>query len=208
MDAGSHAIHPKSIDSDVCADRVFVAAALHDHRTGLAFGGNRPASGAQAYFFRFRRILAGQPDSAVDSRLTIPAWVLHPAAWQFLFVLGAGTRFYSDRLRKFALSRLAIGAAAAIVAGSVSLISLPLLHRIVPLMPQLHGVPMGSAGKDHLAFYRLLHFLALAVVVYAWAHGRPCNRGLPNWQWPAAGTRSLFIPGLSFWMSQRTWLWR
>ena len=129
---------------------------------------------------------------ALDSRLTIPAWVLHPAAWQFLFVLGAGTRFYSDRLRKLALSRHAIGGAAAIVAGSVALKSLPFLHRIVPLVPQPHGIPMGSAGKDHLAFYRLLHFLALAVLVCAWAHGRRLQSWFAQLSM-ACGRDSLFI---------------
>jgi hypothetical protein len=105
---------------------------------------------------------------AVDSRLTISAWVLHPAAWQFLFVLSAATRYYSDRLPEIALSRAMVGAAAAIVVGSMALKGLA-SHRIALLLPAIvHDVPGLSVGKDHLAFYRLLHFLALAVVVYAW----------------------------------------
>ncbi len=105
----------------------------------------------------------------LDSRLSIPAWVLHPAAWQFLFVLGASTRYYADRLGIFVRSRGIIVAAAAIVASSVVLQKLAVFHRIVPLLPaNLPWMPLGSTGKDHLAFYRLLHFLALAVLVYAW----------------------------------------
>jgi len=105
----------------------------------------------------------------VDSHMSIPAWVLHPVAWQFLFVLGAATRYHSEHIRRFALSRAVIIAAAAIVVGSVLLKIITAFHRIVPLVPAtLHGIPLGNEGKDHLAFYRLLHFLALAVVVYAW----------------------------------------
>lgn len=131
---------------------------------------------------------------ALDSRLTIPALVLHPAAWQFLFVLGAGTRHYSDYLRKFSPSRAIIGAAAAIVAASVVLKSLT-FHRIVPLLPaSLHGIPGLNVGKDHLAFYRLLHFLALALLVYAWT----CRNPLRLQSWfarlaMACGVDALFI---------------
>lgn len=131
---------------------------------------------------------------ALDSRLTMPAWVLHPVAWQFLFVLGAGTRYYADRLQKLDLSRAIIGAAAAIVAGSVVLKILT-MHRIAPLLPSyLHGIPGLNVGKDHLAFYRMLHFVALVVLVHAWTRRRP----LPLQAWlarlvMACGVDSLFI---------------
>jgi hypothetical protein len=131
---------------------------------------------------------------AIDSRLTIPAWFLHPAAWQFLFVLGAGTRFYSDRLREFALSRWVVAPAAAIVGVSVVLRCLSLVHRIVPMLPDLQGVPGTNVGKPQLAFYRLLHFLALVVVVHAWTS----KHGLRLQSWfgrlvTACGVDSLFI---------------
>jgi len=108
-------------------------------------------------------------------------------------VLGAGTRFYSDRLRKFALSRWVVGAAAAIVAVSAPLRCLNLIHRVVPLIPDLH-VPGTNVGKPNLAFYRLLHFLALAVVVHAWTS----KHGLRLQSWfgrlvTACGVDSLFI---------------
>jgi hypothetical protein len=131
---------------------------------------------------------------AIDARLTIPAWFLHPAAWQFLFVLGAGTRFYSGDLRKFALSRTAIAVAAAMLAVSVVLKSLTAFHRIVTLPASLLAVLVTNAGKEHLAFYRLLHFLALAVVVYAWTSKH--RQRLQSWIGRlamACGTDSLFI---------------
>lgn len=131
---------------------------------------------------------------ALDSRMSIPAWVLHPVAWQFLFVLGAGARYYSDHLQKMAPSRALIWVAAAIVAVSVVLKSLT-YHRIVPLLPAaLHGIPGLNVGKDHLAYYRLLHFLAVLVLVYAWTRGNP--RRLQSWLARlamACGEDSLFI---------------
>ncbi len=106
---------------------------------------------------------------ALDSRLTISAWFLHPAAWQFLFVLGACSRLYSDRMTKFARSRPVFASAAAIVAVSAALKSLTSFHSIFARLPgDLREVLSLNSGKPNLAYYRLLHFLALAVVVYAW----------------------------------------
>jgi hypothetical protein len=116
---------------------------------------------------------------AIDSRLSIPAWVLHPVAWQFLFVLGAGTRYYSDRIGKLQISRAMIVAAVAIVAVSFGLKGLT-YHRIAPLLPPiLQGIPGINVGKDHLAFYRMLHFWALALLVYAWTRRHPLR--LQSW---------------------------
>jgi hypothetical protein len=131
----------------------------------------------------------------IDARLTIPAWFLHPAAWQFLFVLGAATRYHAERVGKFASSRAVIGIAVAIVTAAAALKSLSVLHRILPLVPgALDGIPGGNIGKDHLAFYRLLHFLALAIVVHAWTR----RNGLRLQSWfarlaMACGVDSLFI---------------
>jgi hypothetical protein len=116
---------------------------------------------------------------AFDSRLTLSAWVLHPVAWQFLFVLGAGTRYYSDHIGKLQISRLMIWAAAAIVAVSLVL-KLLTYHRFAPLLPPfLQGIPGLNVGKDHLAYYRMLHFWALALLVYAWTRRRPLR--LQSW---------------------------
>jgi hypothetical protein len=116
---------------------------------------------------------------ALDSRMSIPSWVLHPVAWQFLFVLGAGARYYSDHLQKLAPPRAIVGAAAAVVAVSVVLKSFT-YHWINPLLPAaLRGIPGLNVGKDHLAFYRLLHFLAVLVLVYVWTRRNP--RHLQSW---------------------------
>jgi hypothetical protein len=131
---------------------------------------------------------------ALDSRMSMPAWVLHPVAWQFLFVLGAGARYYSDHLQKMAPSRALIWIAAAVVAVSVVLKSFT-FHWINPLLPAaLRGIPGLNVGKDHLAFYRLLHFLAVLVLVYAWTRGNP--QRLQSWfarLAMACGEDSLFI---------------
>ncbi|MGA2212725.1 MAG: OpgC domain-containing protein, partial [Bryobacteraceae bacterium] len=116
---------------------------------------------------------------AFDSRLTLSAWVLHPVAWQFLFVLGAGTRYYSDHIGKFKISRVMIWAAAAIVAVSLVL-KLLTYHRFAALLPPfLQGIPGLNVGKDHLAYYRMLHFWALALLVYAWTRRHPLR--LQSW---------------------------
>jgi hypothetical protein len=108
--------------------------------------------------------------------MSIPAWLLHPVAWQFLFVLGAGARYYSDHARKLALSRAIIWTAAAIVAASVVLKSLT-FRCIAPLLPAaLEGISGLNVGQDHLAFYRLLDFLALLVLVHAWTRVNPRHR--------------------------------
>jgi hypothetical protein len=131
---------------------------------------------------------------AVDSRLAIPVLFLHPAAWQFLFVLGASTRLYSDRLRELALTPWIVRAAAAIVLGSAALRSLTSVHRITALVPVIHRIPGTNSGKPNLALYRLLHFLALVVVVHAWTS----RHGLRLQSWfgrliTACGMDSLFI---------------
>ncbi len=130
----------------------------------------------------------------LDAKMSIAGWVLHPVAWQFLFVLGAGTRYYSDRIGKIARSRGILGVAAVVVAGSV-LLKVLTFHQIAPLLPALlHGIPGLSVGKDHLAYYRLLHFLALAVVVCAYVRR---NQGvLQTWiarLAMACGVDSLFV---------------
>jgi hypothetical protein len=106
---------------------------------------------------------------AIDARITIPVLFLHPLAWQFLFVLGATARFYSDRIRSFVLKPWIIGTAAVIVAESLALRCLSFFHQVVSLVPDPQWIPGTVAGKEHLAFYRLFHLLALAVVVHAWA---------------------------------------
>jgi hypothetical protein len=88
----------------------------------------------------------------VDAHMLHPGGYFRPLAWQFLFVLGACARTYSERFSKLARAPRVIWAAAALLAASVVLKSL------------LSFPP--DAGKATLAPYRLVHFLALEVVVY------------------------------------------
>ncbi len=105
---------------------------------------------------------------AIDARVSVPVLYLHPLAWQFLFVLGAGARFYSDGLRKLALSPWIVRSAAVMVAASLALRCVSLLHHVLQVIPDPQWIPGTVAGKQHLAFYRLFHLLALAVVAHAW----------------------------------------
>ena len=116
----------------------------------------------------------------IDSHMLHPGGYFRPLAWQFLFVLGAYTRMYSERLSKLVRSPRVIWAAAAILATSAG-------WKLLLSFPQ-------DAGKPTLAPYRLVHFLALAIVVY-W----PLRR---NQKWlessiarlaMACGADSLFI---------------
>jgi hypothetical protein len=130
-----------------------------------------------------------------DARISSPNWVFHPLAWQFLFVLGAATRDRSDQLRSFALSKWTIGAAGAIVVGSAVLKGLTAFPAVVNRMSlhllwDLHR----NAGKGPLASYRLLHFLALLVLVHALTHDRvQWLRSLPAQLAIACGVDSLFV---------------
>ena len=89
----------------------------------------------------------------VDSHMLHPGGYFRPLAWQFLFVLGAYTRMHSERFSKLASAPRVIWAAAAVLVASAGW--------KIPL-----SIP-NDAGKPMLAPYRLIHFLALAVVVYA-----------------------------------------
>ena len=114
---------------------------------------------------------------AFDSRvLTSGVWSFHPLAWQFLFVLGAAVRYYANRLQSLAQSPWVIRSAAAVVAGTVALKSLThfpwALHR---MGEHLHGMLLRDSGKAELAPYRLVHFLALLILVHA------CTRNRRRW---------------------------
>jgi hypothetical protein len=106
---------------------------------------------------------------AIDARITIPVLFLHPLAWQFLFVLGGTARFYGERVRKLALLPWVVRGAVLFVAVSLALRCLSLVHPVVSFIPDPRWIPGTVVGKEHLAFYRLFHLLALAVVVHAWA---------------------------------------
>lgn len=116
----------------------------------------------------------------VDSHMLHPGGYFRPLAWQFLFVLGAYTRMYSERVSKLVRSPRVIWAAAALLAASA-------------VMKSVLSFP-SDAGKPTLAPYRLIHFLALAVVVYAFVkHNRKWLQSSIARSAMACGADSLFI---------------
>ena len=95
-------------------------------------------------------------------------WSFQPLAWQFLFVLGAAVRYFSDRLGPIARSRWMIAAATALVAGSAALKCFTLFPWTLHLLtPRLHAILMRDSGKSELEPYRLVHFLALLALAHA-----------------------------------------
>jgi len=108
-------------------------------------------------------------------------WYFNPLAWQFLFALGAAVRYYSDRLSSIARSRWMVGTAACVVAISAAF----------KFLTQFDWT-LRHAGKPDLAWYRLVHFLSLVILVYAWM---PRNRRWlesPAARWAVAcGRKSL-----------------
>lgn len=101
----------------------------------------------------------------------LEGWYFHPLGWQFLFVLGEATQMYWIRVRDAACSRAALWAAGLVVAGTFALKTLtliePLRQHAVGLAPIVARLIARSAGKGHLAPFRLLHFLALSTLIVA-----------------------------------------
>jgi hypothetical protein len=122
----------------------------------------------------------------------LPAWpngelYFNPLAWQFLFVFGA---WYAEegagRLKKIVQSRAALALALLYLALSLAI---ALSWQIKPLegfIPDAVSKLIYPIDKSHLAPVRLLHFLALAIVVSRLT--RPNWRGLLN-RWVIAMIR-------------------
>ncbi len=128
-------------------------------------------------------------------RLESPNWHYHALAWQFLFVLGAATRYFSHRLIPWVRSPAIIGAAASIVSGAAMLklfSRLTWFHNL--LTPRLQSVFVTNAGKQALSPYRLIHFMALAVLAYVLVSGRRrwLQGVVPKWA-IACGRESLVV---------------
>ncbi|TMJ61921.1 MAG: OpgC domain-containing protein [Alphaproteobacteria bacterium] len=114
----------------------------------------------------------------------LPAWpngelYFNPLAWQFLFVFGA---WYSEegagRLKKIVQSRAALALALLYLVLSLAI---ALTWQIKPLegfIPNAVSKLIYPIDKSHLAPVRLLHFLALAIVVSRLTP--PDWRGLSN----------------------------
>jgi hypothetical protein len=95
-------------------------------------------------------------------------WYFNPLAWQFLFVLGAAVRCYSNRLAPIVRKPWALGSAALVVAASFALKSLTFFPWTRQRTnPRLLATLIFDPEKPDLAAYRVVHFLALAILVYA-----------------------------------------
>jgi len=100
----------------------------------------------------------------------VPAWpsgelYFNPLAWQFLFVIGAGyANDATGRLSAIARSRAALVLAVLYLIFSLA-IALSWKIDALKAMPEWLSALIYPIDKGHLSPLRLLHFLALAVVV-------------------------------------------
>lgn len=101
----------------------------------------------------------------------VPAWptgelYFNPFAWQFLFVIGA---WYScncgPRLRAIVQSRAVLALAIAYLALSLIIVLSWKFTSLAWLIPEEVAKLIYPIDKSHMAPLRLLHFLALAIVV-------------------------------------------
>jgi hypothetical protein len=93
-------------------------------------------------------------------------WYFDPLAWQVLFVFGAWTALQGAmRQKPLARSHAALALAVLYLAFSFYVTLSWHLHALEALMPQALSKLIYPIDKSHLSPARLLHFLALAVVV-------------------------------------------
>jgi hypothetical protein len=121
-------------------------------------------------------------------------WYFNPLAWQFMFVLGAAVRYYSDRLGPLARSPWVVGSAASVVVVSIALRSLTLPGTLHGLNAALHAISISDPGKPDLAPYRVLHFLALVILLHAFVSRHRRWLGSPVARWVIlCGRNSLLL---------------
>lgn len=96
------------------------------------------------------------------------SWSFNPLAWQFLFVIGAYTEMYRERIWRAVKSRLAVSCAAAVVLISFALRAVTRLRAIQrAVTPAFLTLMAHDAGKTSLSPLRLIHFFSLAILVVA-----------------------------------------
>ncbi|MBS7541720.1 OpgC family protein [Ancylobacter oerskovii] len=102
--------------------------------------------------------LAGYPDDRM--------WFFNPFCWQFLFVFGGWCGLGgSDRLGGLIQNRFVVAAAVAYLAVSLAVVVSWWWRPLEGLVPEAIGALIYPISKTDLSPLRLLHFLALAVVV-------------------------------------------
>ncbi|QIB36033.1 OpgC domain-containing protein [Ancylobacter pratisalsi] len=93
-------------------------------------------------------------------------WFFNPFAWQFLFTFGGWCGLGgSDRLGFLVQSRAVVAAAVAYLLVSLLVVVSWWWHPLEGLVPEAVGAIIYPISKTDLSPLRLLHFLALAVVV-------------------------------------------
>lgn len=122
-------------------------------------------------------------------------WYFNPLAWQFLFVLGAAVRYFSHRLAPLARRPWALGLAAGIVTASFAVKSLTFFSWTRQrINPRLLATLIFDPEKPGLPAYRVVHFLALVILVYAFTsrHRGWLESRVAGWA-IACGRRALLV---------------
>jgi hypothetical protein len=111
-------------------------------------------------------------------------WYFNPLAWQFLFVLGAAVRYFSQRLAPLARTSWAMGFAAGVVAASFAVKSLAFFSWTRERTnARLLATLIFDPDKPDLPAYRVVHFLALVILVYVFTsrHRRWLESRVAGW---------------------------
>jgi hypothetical protein len=100
---------------------------------------------------------------------TVPAWpnnvwFFNPLAWQFLIVLGAWWVIEGKRVRPWVTSRTALVLAALYLVFSLIITLSWNIKLLEPLIPEALTNLLFPMDKSNLSPFRVLHFLALAVL--------------------------------------------
>ena len=100
---------------------------------------------------------------------TVPAWpnnvwFFNPLAWQFLIVLGAWWVIEGKRVRPWVTSRTALVLAALYLVFSLIITLSWNIKLLEPLIPETLTNLLFPMDKSNLSPFRVLHFLALAVL--------------------------------------------
>ena len=92
-------------------------------------------------------------------------WFFNPLAWQFLFVIGTACGYVRVTGRKIPAPPWLVGLALMILLGSAVIRLSWTIHGLWETFPAVLITPLWPIDKTNLAPIRLVHFLALAIVV-------------------------------------------
>jgi hypothetical protein len=93
-------------------------------------------------------------------------WAFNPLAWQLIFVLGAWFALGgAERLSRFVTSRVTVTLAAIYLLLCLGVVMTWYMPRLAFLVPRVVAEVIYPIDKTNLDVLRLLHFLALAVII-------------------------------------------